>query len=393
MFVWAPIPEPYAEMDSVEFCSMVVNECDVALSPGVGFGPGGEGYARFALIENEKRIQQAIRNLRAVSPSSADAVHTIVTERQHLVSSLAPVHTVVVRVWLPDRPGALGQVASRIGAVKGDVLGIEILEIGGGRVIDELVVALPDDTLVDLMVNEVHAIDGVSVEHVRPVTGDRSDGGLLALALAAELAETDRAARVGFLVERVVRLTEAEWVLVVRGNEPIGVTGRPRRPSGSRRCSPAAVTSATRTRRRVTCSGPTCRRPGCGSPPAVPAGRFTTASAFDSTCSPGSPTPCSPEQRLSGRPIAAALDGAQPLGVGQVGEGAVGLGLERGVELPGRPDRVEVGPHAFRQPGEECGAECRGLLVDRASHHAELVGLHLQHEVHRRRTAVDAQIT
>jgi alanine-synthesizing transaminase len=64
MFVWAPIPEAYAEMDSVEFCSMVVNECDVALSPGVGFGPGGEGYARFALIENEKRIQQAVRNLR-----------------------------------------------------------------------------------------------------------------------------------------------------------------------------------------------------------------------------------------------------------------------------------------------------------------------------------------
>ena len=141
------------------------------------------------------------------------------------MSSLALVHTVVVRVWLPDRPGALGQVASRIGAVKGDVLGIEILEMGGGRVIDELVVALPDDTLLELMVNEVHAIDGVSVEHVRPVTGDRSDGGLLALALAAELAETDRAARVGFMVEGVARLTEAEWVLVVRGNEPIGVMG------------------------------------------------------------------------------------------------------------------------------------------------------------------------
>ena len=64
MFVWAPIPEAYSEMGSVEFCSMVVNECDVALSPGVGFGPGGEGFARFALIENERRIQQAVRNLR-----------------------------------------------------------------------------------------------------------------------------------------------------------------------------------------------------------------------------------------------------------------------------------------------------------------------------------------
>jgi alanine-synthesizing transaminase len=64
MFVWAPIPEPYAEMDSVEFCSHVVRECEVALSPGVGFGPGGEGFARFALIENEQRIAQGIRNLK-----------------------------------------------------------------------------------------------------------------------------------------------------------------------------------------------------------------------------------------------------------------------------------------------------------------------------------------
>ncbi len=64
MFVWAEIPEPYAEMDSVEFCSHVVRECDVALSPGVGFGPGGEGFVRFALIENEQRIAQGLRNLR-----------------------------------------------------------------------------------------------------------------------------------------------------------------------------------------------------------------------------------------------------------------------------------------------------------------------------------------
>jgi len=64
MFVWAPIPEPYREMDSVEFCSMLVRECDVALSPGVGFGPGGEGFVRFALIENEQRITQAMRNLK-----------------------------------------------------------------------------------------------------------------------------------------------------------------------------------------------------------------------------------------------------------------------------------------------------------------------------------------
>lgn len=63
MFVWARVPEPYAEMNSVEFCSHLVSECHVALSPGSGFGPGGEGFARFALIENEQRIHQALRNL------------------------------------------------------------------------------------------------------------------------------------------------------------------------------------------------------------------------------------------------------------------------------------------------------------------------------------------
>ncbi|MGA1163572.1 MAG: aminotransferase class I/II-fold pyridoxal phosphate-dependent enzyme [Ilumatobacteraceae bacterium] len=68
MFVWAPIPEPYADMSSVEFCSHLIRESEVALSPGVGFGRGGEGFARLALIENEKRIAQAIRNLKKGLP-------------------------------------------------------------------------------------------------------------------------------------------------------------------------------------------------------------------------------------------------------------------------------------------------------------------------------------
>jgi alanine-synthesizing transaminase len=64
MFVWAPIPEPYLEMGSVEFASYLVKEAQVAVSPGVGFGPGGDAHVRFALIENEQRTGQAIRNLR-----------------------------------------------------------------------------------------------------------------------------------------------------------------------------------------------------------------------------------------------------------------------------------------------------------------------------------------
>jgi alanine-synthesizing transaminase len=68
MFAWAPIPEPYAELGSIEFAKLIVNDCDVALSPGVGFGPGGDGHVRFALIENEQRILQAVRQLKRGLP-------------------------------------------------------------------------------------------------------------------------------------------------------------------------------------------------------------------------------------------------------------------------------------------------------------------------------------
>jgi alanine-synthesizing transaminase len=64
MFAWAPIPDAYAELGSIEFAKLVINECDVAVSPGVGFGPSGDGFVRFALIENEQRIGQAVRQLK-----------------------------------------------------------------------------------------------------------------------------------------------------------------------------------------------------------------------------------------------------------------------------------------------------------------------------------------
>jgi alanine-synthesizing transaminase len=64
MFAWARIPEPYRHLGSIEFAELLVRECDVAVSPGVGFGPGGDEHVRFALIENEQRIAQAVRGLR-----------------------------------------------------------------------------------------------------------------------------------------------------------------------------------------------------------------------------------------------------------------------------------------------------------------------------------------
>jgi alanine-synthesizing transaminase len=71
MFAWAPIPEPYKHLGSVEFCKKLVTEAHVATSPGVGFGPGGEGHVRFALIENDQRIQQAIRGMKKALPELA----------------------------------------------------------------------------------------------------------------------------------------------------------------------------------------------------------------------------------------------------------------------------------------------------------------------------------
>ena len=98
--------------------------------------------------------------------------------------TLLCVESYVLRVWLPDRPGALGAVASRIGAVKGDVVGIEILETGAGQAVDELVVNIPDATVIDLLVNEVVQVDGVKVEEVRPSGSEEHDPRLAGLEAA-----------------------------------------------------------------------------------------------------------------------------------------------------------------------------------------------------------------
>ncbi len=64
MFVWAPIPEPYRGLGSLEFAVRLMREAKVAVSAGIGFGPGGDGHVRFALVENEQRIGQAVRGIR-----------------------------------------------------------------------------------------------------------------------------------------------------------------------------------------------------------------------------------------------------------------------------------------------------------------------------------------
>lgn len=132
--------------------------------------------------------------------------------------------TFVVRLWLPDRPGALGQVASRIGAVRGDVVGFEILEREGGQAVDELVVELPDEGLVDMLVREIRQVDGVGVEEVRPLDAERAhDPRLDALEAVAQLVgAADQVELLDELAFQVRRVIGAAWAAVV-DSEPDGL--------------------------------------------------------------------------------------------------------------------------------------------------------------------------
>jgi alanine-synthesizing transaminase len=78
MFAWAPIPDTYREIGSVEFAKMLIDEADVAVSPGLGFGEYGEGFVRLALVENEHRIRQASRNIKKFLARSTETMHNVI---------------------------------------------------------------------------------------------------------------------------------------------------------------------------------------------------------------------------------------------------------------------------------------------------------------------------
>jgi len=76
MFVWAPIPEPYRHLGSLEFSTLLLKEAKVAVSPGIGFGEYGDGHVRFSLIENEERTRQALRCIRQMFQKNGVALQT-----------------------------------------------------------------------------------------------------------------------------------------------------------------------------------------------------------------------------------------------------------------------------------------------------------------------------
>ena len=122
----------------------------------------------------------------------------------------------VLRIWLPDRPGALGAVASRVGAIRGDVVGIEVVEREGGVAVDDIVVDLPDDDLLELMLAEVRQVDGVRVEDVHPDSAAPADPTHAAFESACVMMaarDSDELARI--TVEQARRLVGADWVCLM----------------------------------------------------------------------------------------------------------------------------------------------------------------------------------
>ena len=132
---------------------------------------------------------------------------------------------VLVRVGLPDRPGALGLVASRIGAVDGDFVGIDVLERGEHVAVDEFAVLLDDSVALDLLVREIEEVDGASVEEVRTI--DRfPDPRLDALESATTLCAAETVGDLHrVLVENVRQEFLADWSALVSDGSVLGSTG------------------------------------------------------------------------------------------------------------------------------------------------------------------------
>jgi hypothetical protein len=136
-----------------------------------------------------------------------------------------PATHVLVRVWLPDRPGALGLVASRIGAVDGDIVGIDVLERGDNVAVDEFAVLLRKSVEIDLLVREIEEVDGASVEQVRTIErfpDPRLDALASANALCAarSVDELHRA-----LVEQTQGEFIADWSALLRHDTVLASAG------------------------------------------------------------------------------------------------------------------------------------------------------------------------
>ena len=151
----------------------------------------------------------------------------------------------LIRVWLTDRPGALGQVASRIGAVRADIVAIDVLERGEGVAIDEFAVVLDDESLVPLLITEIEQVDGASVEQVKTVE-HFPDARLDALHTAAVLHEARSTEELHHVVcDLIHREFLADWVALVGAGGLLGSCGTELPPGETVRMIASGITGSS----------------------------------------------------------------------------------------------------------------------------------------------------
>ena len=119
----------------------------------------------------------------------------------------------LLRIVLPDRPGALGAVATALGAVGADILSLDVIDRGPGWATDDLVVELPPDKLADTIVSAAATVEGVQVDSIRPYAGQIDPH--RELELLDKLAAGTRAKRCSLLADGVARIFRAGWALVL----------------------------------------------------------------------------------------------------------------------------------------------------------------------------------
>jgi hypothetical protein len=140
------------------------------------------------------------------------------------------VATYLLRVELPDRPGALGALASRIGAVRADVVAVDIVGRGQGRAVDEFVVEIADDDHVPLMLSEISEVDGIKIEALQPLPDGYRDGRLDAYETAvAMLRERTPHGALNAIASRTRRELDGTWAAVLDSQERtvVASSGRP----------------------------------------------------------------------------------------------------------------------------------------------------------------------
>jgi hypothetical protein len=125
--------------------------------------------------------------------------------------------TCIVRVWLPDRPGALGEVATRIGDAGGEIVGIDILERSAGRAIDELAVQIRDALAIPELVGRIRSVPGVDIEDLRVLDGTAHDPRADVLEAAAVIVGArDRSTLLDSVVTHGRLVLGGEWAGVLR---------------------------------------------------------------------------------------------------------------------------------------------------------------------------------